>query len=177
MSRSRYKFYNTSYPYFLTCTIVGWIPIFTNPDIINIAIAALSTCQTEKGLRLHGYVIMKDHLHLIAQHENLSRIIGQFKSSTAASFLHYFAWRNDFKMLERFAEEKKVHKRTKLHQIWQERSHPEELADEAMYLQKLDYIHGNPLKAGYVEKPEDWPWSSARNYAEMQYILPIVRGW
>jgi len=76
MGRSRYKFYNTGCPYFLSCTIVGWLPIFANPDIMKITTEALASCQSESGLRLHGYVIMKDHLHLIAQNEKLSRIIG-----------------------------------------------------------------------------------------------------
>jgi REP element-mobilizing transposase RayT len=177
MSRSKYKFYNMGYPYFLTCTIVGWVPIFTNPDIIKITIDALSTCQSEYGLHLHGYVIMKDHLHLIAQHENLSRIIGQFKSASAAHFLRYYQWHNNTAILARFADEKKAHKRNKFHQIWQEGSHPEEITHEAMFLQKLDYIHFNPIRAGYVERPEDWPYSSARNYAEMKYILPITAPW
>jgi len=156
---------------------VGWIPIFTNPDIIKITVDALSSCQIEHGLRLHGYVIMKDHLHLIAQHENLSKIIGQFKSATAACFLHYYYWHNKMAILERFAEEKKAHKREKYHQIWQEGSHPEEITHNAMFLQKLEYIHYNPIKAGYVGNPEEWPYSSARNYAELKSILPIVRPW
>ena len=177
MSHSRYKFYNTKYPYFLTCTVVGWIPIFTNPDIIKITIDALSTCQTEYGLKLYAYVIMKDHLHLIAQHENISRIIGQFKSATAAHFLRYYCWHNNTAMLARLAEEKKAHKRQKFHQIWQEGSHPEEITYDAMFRQKLEYIHFNPIKAGYVGKPEEWPYSSARNYAKMKSILPIVPPW
>ena len=177
MSRSRYKFYNTGYPYFLSCTIVGWLPIFANPDIMKITIEALAACQSESGLRLHGYVIMKDHLHLIAQHEKLSRIIGQWKSVTATHIIRYLSWRNDSEMLARFAEEKKEHKREKFHQVWQEGSHPQEIASEAMFLQKLDYIHLNPVRAGYVDRPEDWPYSSARNYAEIKSILPVVPPW
>jgi putative transposase len=177
MGRSQYKFLDTRYPYFLSCTIVGWIPIFANPDIMKMTIEALAACQAESGLRLHGYVIMKDHLHLIAQHENLSRIIGQLKSATATHIIGYYSWRNDSAMLARFAEEKKAHKRDKFHQIWQEGSHPQEITTEAMFLQKLAYIHHNPVRAGYVEQPEEWPYSSARNYSDLPCILPVSPPW
>ncbi|HEX5152617.1 MAG TPA: hypothetical protein VFW07_14300 [Parafilimonas sp.] len=42
-----------------------------------------------------------------------------------------------------------------------------------MAWQKLDYIHGNPVKAGFVEKPEDYLYSSARNYYGMKGLIDI----
>ncbi|HOT98639.1 MAG TPA: hypothetical protein PLG50_11755 [bacterium] len=133
MPRTR-KTLSTAIPYFLTCTVVGWIPIFTNPVIVKITIDVLAACQIEHGLCPHGYVIMKGHLHLIARHENLSKLIHQFKSSTASCYLRYYYWHNKMAILERFAEGNKARLRDKSHQIWQADSRLEEITHEAVFL-------------------------------------------
>jgi hypothetical protein len=61
--------------------------------------------------------------------------------------------------------------------IWNLSSHPQEISTEAMFLQKLAYIHHNVVLAGYVERPEEWPYSSARNYSDLPYILPVLPHW
>jgi hypothetical protein len=50
------------------------------------------------------------------------------------------------------------------YQVWEEGSHPQRIEDEAVMRQKLDYLHYNPVKRGYVDLPEHWRWSSARTY-------------
>ena len=52
----------------------------------------------------------------------------------------------------------------KINKVWQEGYHPELLKSEKWFLQKLEYIHYNPVKSGFVERPEHWKYSSARNY-------------
>ena len=56
-------------------------------------------------------------------------------------------------------------------QLWQQHNRPIELWSRDVILQKLNYIHNNPVKAGFVEKAEDWLWSSARSYANMGNLL------
>jgi hypothetical protein len=58
------------------------------------------------------------------------------------------------------------------YQFWQHHNHPIELADQAMFEQKLNYIHQNPVVAGFVNKPEDWLYSSAKNYFTNE--LPVL---
>ena len=59
-------------------------------------------------------------------------------------------------------------------QCWQQDNHPIELANPFMIQQKLDYLHNNPVLAGFVEKPEDWLYSSARNYQGMKGIVDVL---
>ena len=83
MPRSRYKILENQQPYFLTCTVVNWIPIFIRPNTVQIALDSLRFLQNEKRLVFYGYVILENHLHLIASAENLAKEIGDFKSFTA----------------------------------------------------------------------------------------------
>jgi hypothetical protein len=69
------------------------------------------------------------------------------------------------------------HKRDRPYQFWQEGVHPERIYDAGMMKQKIDYIHYNPVKRGYVEEPEHWRYSSARDYAGRLGLLPVNREW
>ncbi len=73
MSRSRYKIYETHYPYFLTLTINNWIPIFTRPVTTTILLEAMQYRQQHCGLRIYAYVILENHMHLIAQSDQLNQ--------------------------------------------------------------------------------------------------------
>ncbi|PTX19580.1 transposase IS200 family protein [Pontibacter mucosus] len=68
--------------YFLTMTVVDWVDIFTRPVYKHIIVDALKFCQDEKGLKLYAWVLMNNHLHLIAaaaEGKNLSDILRDFK--------------------------------------------------------------------------------------------------
>ncbi len=67
-------------------------------------------------------------------------------------------------MLNQFEYYKKRHKKGSTHQVWQEGAHPQEILTETISKEEIDYIHNNPVKAGYVEKPEYWIYSYASNY-------------
>ncbi len=83
MSRSRYKIFENEYPHFLTCTIVNWLPLFGFERITEIILDSLRFLQKENRLLLYSYVIMENHLHLIASSEELSKEMGDFNSFTA----------------------------------------------------------------------------------------------
>ena len=61
----------------------------------------------------------------------------------------------------------------KSYQFWQQDNHPIELVDSEMFKQKLEYIHNNPVKAEFVEKPENYKYSSAVNYAGEKGVIDI----
>lgn len=71
MPRTSYKVYDSAYPYFLTCNIVDWLPLFSIPNIANVILESLQFHQKNKGMRLVAYVIMENHLHMIAQSDQL----------------------------------------------------------------------------------------------------------
>ena len=86
MGRSRYHVLGTQ-PHFLTCTLINWMPLFGNMEIVQIILNSLNFLQRQQRLTLYGYVIMENHLHLIAAAANLSKEIGNFKSFTARSII------------------------------------------------------------------------------------------
>jgi hypothetical protein len=81
------------------------------------------------------------------------------------------------KNLQQFAFYKKAHKKDREHQVWEEGSHPQLMQNEQMLRQKLDYIHFNPVKRGYVDKPEHWRYSSARNYMGQDGLIDVFCQW
>lgn len=58
--------------------------------------------------------------------------------------------------------------------FWQDDNHVEQLYSYDFYKQKLDYIHMNPVRQEIVEHPEDYIFSSARNYAGMDGLLDVI---
>ena len=83
MARSRYNIFDNDAPYFLTATIVNWLPLFNSPVVVEILFESLRFLQESKRLVLYAYVIMENHLHLLAASSNLSKEVGNFKSYTA----------------------------------------------------------------------------------------------
>ncbi len=165
--------------HFITCTVVNWIDIFTRQAYRDIVIESLKHCQKEKGLIIYGYVIMSNHLHMIASCENnLSDVIRDFKKFTSKKIIEVIANGNESRkdwILFMFERAAKRHSRNTKYQLWVHDNHPEELWSHEFTLQKLKYIHNNPVRAGIVEKPEDYLYSSARNYAELESLLEVER--
>ena len=67
-------------------------------------------------------------------------------------------------MLKIFKEEGSKNSRNKNYQFWRQNNQPQELYSPAFVFQKINYIHNNPVEAGIVEKPEDYLYSSAKDY-------------
>ncbi|HLB31804.1 MAG TPA: transposase, partial [Gammaproteobacteria bacterium] len=82
MGRSRYRFVNPDQPHFMTLTVLHWMPVFTRPEAVNIVLDSLRFLMQE-GLRIHAWVILENHLHLVAQSPQLDRDIARLKSFTA----------------------------------------------------------------------------------------------
>jgi REP element-mobilizing transposase RayT len=176
MGRSRYVFTQPDQPHFLTLTVLHWIPVFTRPETVELLMNSLRYLMAE-GLRLYAYVIMENHLHLVAQSPQLDKDIARFKSFTAGSLIAYLQERNVKTILDQLAFYKKAHKSDRAMQFWQEGSHPELIQGESMMRQKIEYIHHNPVKRGYVDMAEHWRYSSARNYAGSEGLLEVCRQW
>lgn len=172
MGRSRYQFLENQ-PHFLTCTVVNWIAVFSKPDLAQILLNSLDFLQRHQRLALHGYVIMENHLHLIASAENLSREIAAFKSFTARSVIDWLKENQTEYLLKQLKFHKKLHKTTQEYQLWQEGSHPQAIFSQQMFSQKLEYMHNNPLRRGYVDDPAHWRYSSYRNYMGMKAVLAV----
>ncbi|MFO8009612.1 MAG: transposase [Dehalococcoidia bacterium] len=174
MGRSRYRMlHGDTSPYFLTCTTTNWIALFGNMEIARIILDSLRFLIDDGRLAIHGYVIMENHIHLIASSENLSEEIKNFKSFTARSIIDHLKAQHNSCILHELSFHRKRHKSDQQYQLWQEGSHPEAIQNQHMLKQKLDYIHYNPVRRGYVNDPAHWPYSSYRDYHRQTGLLPI----
>ncbi len=178
MSRN-YKFHNQSGLYFISFATISWIDVFTREEYFNIIIDSLHYCRTSKGMNLYAYCIMTNHVHLIFQSEtgNASGLIRDFKTYTSKKMLKQIQMnpiesRKEW-MLNSFRSAGAKNSNVKKMQFWQQHNKPIELWSNKVIDQKLNYIHENPVKAGFVTSDVDWKYSSARNYAGDQMILEI----
>lgn len=151
--------------YFITSTIIEWLPIFTSEKYFEIITNSLTYCQLHKQLKIFAYVIMDNHIHLITYSDNLSNIIKDFKRHTAKEILVQLNEDKKEWLLNQLHFYKKAHKIQSDNQIWQESFHPQIIYSDHVFKQKIEYIHFNPVRKGFVCKPEHWRFSSAAYYS------------
>jgi REP-associated tyrosine transposase len=177
MPRSRYRIYETECPYFMTCTINGWMPIFTRQEAVNIVFDTWRWLQQNREFRLYGYVILENHLHFIASAPALANAVKSFKMHTARRIIDLLEERGARPLLRALRALKRRHKTESDYQVWEEGSHPQQMQNDAMMLQKLEYAHNNPVERGYVDEPWHWRYSSARNYEGKPRLIEVVTDW
>ncbi len=126
--RSRYTIREPDFPYFITCTVVQWIPIFTRKPYFDILIDSLQFCRQHKGLKLHAYVILDNHLHMVSAGPDLADIIRDFKSYTAKSLITRLEQDHKTWVLNQLQYYKQRTKINSAYQVWQEGSHPQQIS-------------------------------------------------
>ena len=176
MGRSRYKFIYPDQPHFMTLTVQGWLPVFTRSESVNILLDSFRFLMNE-GLNIQAWVVLENHLHLVAQSSQLDKDIARFKSFTAHQLLAYLQQQKATTLLNQLQQLKLAHKNDRQFQFWQEGVHPEWVSSLDMMRQKIDYIHQNPVKRGYVDLAEHWRYSSARDYSGGEGLLPLDKSW
>ncbi|MDF1520120.1 MAG: hypothetical protein RQ728_07230 [Brevefilum sp.] len=158
-----YKFIEGIYVYFVTFTVVDWLPIFINPEPLNIITDSLNFCINERSLRVYAYVIMPNHLHLVvfdAKFDNarLQKTLAKFRKFTGHKLADYVD-NNLATSISSVIRNNSMKDRSRV--VWIPGWHAEGLASEAFVNQKVEYIHQNPVSKGYVQVPEHWRFSSA----------------
>lgn len=177
MPRTRYKIYDTAHPHFLTCTIVDWLPVFTRPEAVQILLDSWTYLQNNNRIELFAFVVLENHLHFIASSGDLSKEVGDFKSYTARRLIDLLKQHNARTILRQLAFGKAAHKTDREYQLWQEGSKPKQIVGDEMMEQKVEYIHYNPVKRGYIDDPVHWRYSSARNYAGQAGLIDVTTDW
>lgn len=174
-----YRIYDQNGLNFITITTVYWIDLFTRRRNKDILINSLKYCRQKKGLELYGYCIMTNHLHMICcakEGFSLSDILRDFKRHTAKHLLKSIHSEKESRrqwILELLRKAGSDNTKNKEFQIWRQDNHPMELYSNHFIDQKLNYIHDNPVVEGIVENPEDYLYSSARNYSGMDGAIEI----
>jgi len=177
MGISRYKIYEPTHPHFLTCTILHWLPLFTNKESVQIVLDSFKYLQKSDNMTIFAYVILENHLHLIASSNDIGKSMQKFKSYSAYKLLELLKKQNATTLLKQLAFYKKAHKTHTTYQVWEEGFHPKLIQSEKMMIEKINYIHHNPVKRGYVDKAEHWRYSSARDYMGINGLLEVERLW
>jgi REP element-mobilizing transposase RayT len=152
-----------------------WLPVFSRPEPAGLLLESLRFLREAHGLQLYGYVIMENHLHLVAQAQRLDKCLYSFKAYTAARIISHLEDRKEESLLVRLRFSRRAHKSDREYQFWQEGCHAELILNDAMMREKLTYLHHNPVRRGYVDLPEQWRYSSARNYAGETGMIDIDR--
>ncbi len=165
----KYKFTDPNGIYFITTTTVGWVDVFTRPELKQVLIGSLRYCQKEKGLIIHGWCLMSSHLHMIISSagERLPDIMRDFKKFTSRKVIELIDTSNESRrawMLELFGEVADHLERVRHYKLWQDGNHPILLTKVKFTRQKLDYIHNNPVAEEIVDDPSYYLYSSARDY-------------
>jgi REP element-mobilizing transposase RayT len=177
MTRTRYRIFDNAYPHFLTCTINSWLAVFTRPEAVQIVFDSWVYLSRERGFQLYAYVVLENHLHMIASAPELANAIKSFKMYTARQIIDLLERHQAKVLLNQLRLLKRAHKTHSEYQVWEEGSQPKEIRSDEMMLQKLEYVHFNPVQRGYVDDPVHWRYSSARNYAGQPGLIPVITDW
>ena len=168
--------------YFTTSTVVDWVDVFTRPVYKNIVVESLRYCQAQKGLDIYAWVLMTNHLHAIVgickPGTTIGDVLRDFKKFTSKSIVKAVQ-ENDHEsrkewLLDRFWFRGSNDAKIKDFKFWQDGSHVETIYSYEFYRQKLDYIHMNPVRQAIVERPEEYLYSSARNYIGETGLIDVI---
>ncbi|WP_225986474.1 transposase [Rufibacter sp. LB8] len=178
-----YHMHNPEGMYFVTCTVVFWLDVFIRAKYKEVFVESLKFCCQHKGLQVHAWCLMTSHAHLILSAKdpettNLAGVLRDFKKYTAQQIIReiestLLESRRDW-LLDKFEFAAKSNSRNTTYQFWQQNNHALELTSNNFMDQKLQYIHENSVKEGWVEEPEHYLYSSARDYAGLNGLVPIT---
>lgn len=172
-------FTDQNYAYFVTWTLVDWLPLFSEGGYRQIVLDSLEYLRTNKHIQLNAFVIMSTHAHAILwpdQGINLSDATRDFKRFTSRAISAEALRQNASNTIEAFEKARRENRAQDVskYQVWQEGSHPEAIFTEKFARQKMDYIHMNPVRAGLAKTADEWPYSSARAYMLSEKMYPTT---
>lgn len=147
--------------YYLTSVAKDRLPVFKMTKIKQIVCDALDEARNSANLLLFAYVIMPDHLHLISDSaKDISEVLRYTNGITAKRVIDYLKENNYESSLMKLRQETKS--RNYKHSLFEHHPNAFSINNEGTFMQKVNYIHQNPVRAGLVERAEDYNFSSAR---------------
>ena len=165
--------------YFIAFATVNWIDIFIREEYKEIIVDCLKYCQEKKGLEIYAWCLMTSHVHLVigSKTNTLEEIVRDLKRHTSSGLRKLIS--NNSKesrkewimwMMERAG---KKNGNNLEWQFWQQHNKPLIIQDQQMFDSVLEYIHLNPVVEGFVNQPEEWKYSSAINFCNMNGLIAL----
>jgi len=137
------------------------LPVFRTDTIKTIACQALDEARNSGEFLIFAYVIMLDHMHLLTDCPTTSAdVLRYMKGITGQRVIDYLKDQKYESSLAKLRHQdwKREHK----YSLWQEEKNVFSIFSEAVFMEKVNYIHLNPVRAGLVERAIDYRWSSGR---------------
>ena len=163
-------YYGLNHLHYLTTSTYRRARVFDSERFKRKFTSVLDDLRGELGFRVIGYVLMPEHCHLLlwpSELANPSQIMQRLEERVAKFILSNLRAHPDFpwcvRMLRRLQLPPSVHDQAH-YRVWQRKFYDMNIWSEKKRLEKLTYMHHNPVKRGLVKEPGDWPWSSWRFY-------------
>jgi len=181
MNRDHKKSNDQPACYFITLNVVEWVDIFVRPAYKRVVADALNEYIISQGLVVYAWCLMSNHLHMVAQVKQghtFAVVIRHLKKTIATKIMEVIEDEPDPRkewMLARFENFSQCLKRLEKHPLWQDCNHPIhiESGNRASLLEHISYIHENPVRDRIVEFPDEYLFSSARDYSGMKGLVNI----
>ena len=161
MSAPQFQVSRDSPALFVTAVASHRLPVFRTDAIKTVTCNAINEARNSCGFLLFAYVVMPDHIHLLTnQVESSSRVLRYVKGITARRVINYLKEQDYQSSLNKLRNQKS--RRNHEYSLWQQEKNVFSVFSEKKFMEKVNYIHMNPVRAGLVERPSDYRWSSAR---------------
>ena len=171
MAEAGYQIRDQHAVHFVTFSVIEWIDVFTRAVHSDIIVESIAFCKRNKGLNIHAWCIMSNHLHLIISISppyTLSDVLRDFKKFTSNKIIKTIeanaSERRRNWMLWIFKKAGERNKRNERYQFWQQENHPVECSTGEVLQSKIKYLHENPIRAGWVRNEWDYVYSSGIDY-------------
>ena|SRR6185436_17194746 len=146
---------------YMTLVTKDRLPVFRTDAIKTVVCEAIDEARNSGGFLLFAYVIMLDHMHLLTDCPNNSAdVLRYIKGISGRRVIDYLKEKRYESSLAKLRHQE--WKRKHSHSLWQQEKNVFSVFSEAVFMQKVNYIHQNPVRAGLVARAIDYRWSSAR---------------
>lgn len=156
-----FKISRDSPAFYLTSVTKDRLPIFRTSTIAKLTCDAINEARRSGKFLIFAYVVMYDHLHLVTDSKREAKDINRFVNGIVSRrIIDHLKEQQHLSSLEKLREERPSDGST--YSLWAHHPDTRLLWSEQMLWQRVQYTHLNPVRAGLVDHPNDWSWSSAR---------------
>jgi putative transposase len=157
----RYLISQDSPVLYITVVTNQRLPVFRTEQMKEVLCRAIDEARKSAGFLIFAYVIMSDHLHILTSRPSTtSAVLRVLKGITARRLIDYLKANSYFDSLAKLQHQEQD--RNYRYSLWQTEKNVLPIFSEGMFMEKVRYIHQNPVRAGLVERASDYRWSSAR---------------